>query len=194
VGDSPLDQRHGILIVLLPASVGWRWLGAEHAAGSDALGSLPWSFPSPFLLGKGRNCTWLENLDDRSFPVHRQRCVPLPPGTACCHICRTTCPSQRLRKAAARLRGPRSDAPRCPLEGTRLPFPGSRCRCGVLLSDPIPAAPPASEHRAFAEQHHRSGAGRGQQLSWQDALASGAIFEMVLMSLLQGGWMLGRAS
>lgn len=54
-------------------------------------------------------------------------------------------------------------------------FPGSRCRHGVLLTNPIPAALPVSEHRASAEQHHRGGAGRGQQLSWQDALASGAI-------------------
>lgn len=31
-----MDQHRSILVMLLPAGVGGRWLGAEHAAGSDA--------------------------------------------------------------------------------------------------------------------------------------------------------------
>lgn len=113
--------------------------------------------------------------------MHGQHCVPLPLGTARCHICWNTCPSQRPAEAAAQWGVHRAMVPAAPRPlgchqaGKWLPFPGSRCQRGLLLTDPIPAAPPANEHYASIEQHHRGGAGRGQQLSWQDALALGAI-------------------
>lgn len=101
----------------------------------------------------------------------RQLCVPLLLGTACCHICQTTCPLQRPGEV---VQGPMlPDVPWCRgccQAGKQLPFPRSCCWCGI-----VPAAPLVRELRACTEQQHSGGVGRGQQLSWQGALASRAI-------------------
>lgn len=150
------------------------WLGAEHTAGSVP-SPLPWSFPFPFLSEKVRICPWLVSLNGRSLPAHGSTQCPSCWGQPVVTYAGTTCPSHRPSEAHGLMLHTAPYPRGCSQAGKWLPFSGSRCQHGLLPTNPIPTALPASDAHPSIEHQYRGGAGRGQQLSWQDALASGAI-------------------